>query len=113
MINSIGSSLAGLSAHSTKVNTVAHNVANINTEGYKKDRVTIHSNESGLPEAHITKVEAGGSIIQGPEGEVETSNVSLPEEAVNQIVGKTGFEANLKVLKAQEETIDSVLDILA
>ena len=113
MINSIGSSLAGLSVHKTKVDTTAHNVANVNTDGFKKDRVTIHSNESGLPEANITEVDTPGPTILGPEGEVEKSNVDLAEEMVNLTIGKTGYMANLKVLKSEEEMFDSVLDIMA
>lgn len=113
MINSIGSSLAGLSVHATKVATTAHNVANVNTDGFKKDRVTIHSNESGLPEANITEVDTPGPIIHGPEGEVEKSNVDLTEEMVNLMIGKTGYMANLKVLESEEEIFDSILNIIA
>jgi len=113
MINSIGSSLAGLSVHATKLNTTSHNVANVNTDGFKKDRVTIQSNESGLPEANITTVDSPGYKIQGPEGKVETSNVDLAEEMVNFTIGKHGYMANLKVLESEEEVFDSVLDIMA
>ena len=113
MINTIGSSLAGLSVHATKVDTTAHNVANVNTDEFKKDRVTIHSNENGLPDANITKVEAPGYKIQGPEGEVEMSNVDLAEEMVNLTIGKNGYKANLKVLESEQDMFDSVLDILA
>lgn len=113
MIDSIGSTLAGLSVHSTKVNTVAHNVANINTDNFKKDRITIHSTESGQPQANITNIDTPGYKIHGPEGEIESSNVNLAEEMVNLKIGKIGYQANLKVLKAEKEIWNSVLDILA
>ena len=113
MINMMGSTLAGLSVHSKKINTAAHNVANINTDEYKKDRVTIHANESGQPQANITKVNTAGYRIQGPDGEIETSNVDLAEEMVNLQTGKIGYQANLKVLEAEDDVWDSVLDILA
>lgn len=113
MIHAVGSSLAGIFAHTTKVKTTAHNVANANTDGFKKDRVTIHSNESGLPEVLITKVDTPGHTIQKPEGEVEMSNVDLAEEMVNLTIGKNGYMANLKALEKEEEIFDSVLDIMA
>ncbi len=113
MVNAVGSALAGLSVHSTKVGTAAHNMANINTDEFKKDRVTIHSNEVGQPEANIEIVDTPGYKIKGPEGEVETSNVDLAEEAVNLKLGKTGYEANLKVLQAEQDIWKSVLDIMA
>ena len=43
MVNPVGSTLAGLHVHSTKVNTPAHNVANANTAEFKKGPVTIRS----------------------------------------------------------------------
>ncbi len=113
MIDSVGSTLAGVSVHVTKVNTAAHNMANVNTDEFKKDRVVINSNESGQPEANITKVDAPGYKIQGPDGEVETSNVDLAEELVNLKVGKQGYQANLNVLKVEDDMVQSVLDILA
>jgi len=113
MINMIGSTLAGLSVHAKKINTAAHNVANVNTDEYKKDRVTIHANESGQPQANITKVNTPGYRIQGPDGEIETSNVDLAEEMVNLQAGKIGYQANLKVLEAEDDVWDSVLDLLA
>jgi len=113
VINSIGSTIAGLSVHAKKVETIAHNVANVNTDGFKKDRVTILSNESGFPEAHISKIKTPGYTIQSPEGEIESSNVDLAEEIINMTVGKNGYKANLKVLEGEKEVFDSVLDILA
>jgi len=88
-------------------------VANVNTDEFKKDRVTIHSNELGQPEANIEKVDTPGYKIQGPEGEIETSNVDLAEEVVNLKLGKTGYQANLKVLQAEQDIWKSVLDIMA
>jgi flagellar basal body rod protein FlgC len=113
VIDSIGSTLAGLSVHAQKVRTVAHNVANVNTEEFKKDCVTIHSNAFGQPEANTSRVNTPGYTIPGPEGEVEMSNVDIVEEMVDMTLGKNGFLANLKVLKREEERFDSVLDILA
>lgn len=113
MIDSLGFNLAGLSAHEQKLSTVAHNVANVNTEGFKKDHVTIHSNEFGQPEANTSTVNTPGYTIQGPEGEVEMSNVDVAEEMVALTLAKTGLIANLKVIKSTEDTLDSILDIMA
>ncbi len=113
MVNAVGSTLSGLSVHSTKVGAAAHNMANVNTDEFKKDRVTIHSNEIGQPEANIEKVDTPGYKLPGPEGEVETSNVDLAEEVVNLKLGKTGYEANLKALQAEQDIWKSVLDIMA
>ncbi|SPD74832.1 conserved hypothetical protein [uncultured Desulfobacterium sp.] len=113
MIDSLGFGLAGLSAHEQKISTVAHNVANVNTEGFKKDRVTIHSNEFGQPGADTSGVNTPGYTVQGPDAEVEISNVDVAEETVDLTLGKTGLIANLKVIKSTVDTLDSILDIMA
>lgn len=113
MINGITSSLAGICVHQKKINTTAHNVANVNTDGFKRDRVTIQSNLSGLPEASVTRMTTPGPVVQGPEGKVEKSNVDPAREMVDLMIGKNGFLVNLRVLEIEEETADSVLDILA
>jgi flagellar basal-body rod protein FlgC len=39
------------------------------------------------------------------------ANVDLGEEAVNQIIGLRGFEANLQILKTADDMLGSILDI--
>jgi len=43
--------------------------------------------------------------------QVELSNVDLGEEAVNQIIGQRGFEANLQALNTADDMLGSLLDI--
>ena len=57
-----------------------------------------------------------GNPNQGPFGSVlsgflEGSNVDIAEEMVDQIVAKATFEANVNVIKANDEIIGSLLDI--
>jgi flagellar basal-body rod protein FlgG len=57
-----------------------------------------------------------GNPNQGPFGAVlsgflEGSNVDIAEEMVDQIVAKATFEANVNVIKANDEMIGSLLDI--
>lgn len=113
MVDGIRSPLVGIAAHAVKVNTAAHNVANVNTDEYKKDRVTIHSNASGLPEAHVSRVDEPGYPINGPDGRIEKSNVDLTEEMVSLTMGKNGYLANLKALEKENEMVDAILDIMA
>ena len=42
----------------------------------------------------------------------EQSNVDLGEELTQTMVAQRGYEANLKALKAQDDTLGSALDIL-
>ncbi len=40
MMRSLYSGVAGLNAHQTRMDVIGHNISNVNTVGYKKDRVT-------------------------------------------------------------------------
>ena len=75
------------------------------TEGAQKD-----------VRVEIEKIETSGPIISEIEdGEVvekELSNVDLVEEIPQTIIAQRSFEANLKSIQAQEETLDSLFDII-
>jgi flagellar basal-body rod protein FlgC len=115
MIAAIQSALSGLTAFSTQVAVTAHNLANLNTDGFKKSRTEFIAVESGGVRSAIQKDETAGPTIlnhtvYGP-AQLELSNVDLGEEAVNQIIGQRGFEANLQALKTADEMLGRILDI--
>lgn len=117
MISGIYNSLSGLSAAQTRITTAAHNTANANTDGFKKHRA-LH--QEVLPQGGVTttveQVDTPGPVIsrETESGliDVELSNVDLGEEAVNVLVGKRTYEANVRALDIQLETLGSVLDIV-
>jgi flagellar basal-body rod protein FlgC len=115
MIGAIHSALSGLIAFSTQIGVTAHNVANVNTNGFKKSQTELIAQETGGVLAVIQKNESAGPTIlydtgYGP-AQLELSNVDFGEEAVNQIIGQRGFEANLQALKTADEMLGSILDI--
>ncbi|MDA0739997.1 MAG: flagellar basal body protein [Nitrospirae bacterium] len=117
MVSGIYSSLSGLASAQTKINAVAHNTANANTDGFKKHRAL---NQEVQPQGGVTtSVEQvntpGPAVFRETENgltQFEGSNVDLGEEAVNLLIGKRFYEANLRALKIQNDTVGSVLDIL-
>ena len=115
MINGLGITLSALEAHRKKMDVTANNVANINTNGFKKSRVLFKEEGSGGVQVDVRKVETPGSAVPYDDGEnqtyVETSNVDYAEEAVNMIMARRGFEANLKTLQARDEMLGSFLNI--
>ena len=115
MISGIHSALSGLMAIQKKVDATAHNTANINTDGYKKTRVTLHEGEEQGIQAVATKIETPGPMVyeQTPEGEtlVEKSNVELSEELPSMMLSRRFFQANLKTVQIEDEMLGSLLDI--
>ena len=115
MIGAIYSALSGLTAFSTQIDVTAHNVANVNTDGFKKSRTEFVALETGGVLPVIQKNESAGPMILNLTGygpaQFELSNVDLGEEVINQIIGQRGFEANLQVLKTVDDMLGRMLDI--
>ena len=116
MLSGIASSLSGLMAAQTKLATSAHNVANANTDGFKKHRVVLEEASQGGVRATIEVPETSGPVVfketTSGVNPVELSNVDLGEAMVDLLTTKRFFEANLGALEAQHQTLGSVLDIL-
>ena len=115
MIGAIHSALSGLTAFTTQINVTAHNVANVNTNGFEKSRTECIAMETGGVRSVIQKDATAGSAILNGTGygpaQFELSNVDLGEEVVNQIIGQRGFEANLQILKTADDMLGRILDI--
>lgn len=115
MISAIHTALSGLTGFGKQLDVSAQNVANINTDGFKKSDTSFVESPSGgvlpvlqkdtSPGPAVLKDTAQGSI------QVELSNVDLGEEAVNQIIAQRGFEANLRTLQTADNMLGSMLDM--
>ncbi len=124
MISSIGISVSGMQAASTRLANSANNVANIHStsrrengavvdEPYEPQDVVQSSIEpQGGVEAHLRPRDPASITMPDVTGEVvEYPNVNLEEEIVGQEVATYDYKANLKALKAADEMIQSLLDI--
>ncbi|WP_028316559.1 flagellar basal body rod C-terminal domain-containing protein [Desulfatibacillum aliphaticivorans] len=116
MIAGINASVSALNAYGRKFQSTANNTANIDTDGYKKTRVTMSEAANGSVEAKSEKVDAPGPIVSELTSEgsvlVEKSNVDLAQEVTNQILAARGYEANLASVKAFDEMLGSTLDLI-
>lgn len=114
MLSAIHTALSGLAAYAKQVEVTAHNVANVNTDGFKKSRTEFVSMPTGGVLPVVQKDESGGPTVlyntYSPTL-VELSNVDLGEETLNQILAQRGFEANLNTLKTADEMLGTILDI--
>jgi flagellar basal-body rod protein FlgC len=112
MINGLSTSVSGLWVFVRKLETAARNIANSNTDGYKSKKATIVEDEAGLPTVNITVDSTPGAPFQGANTVMrETSNVELSSEIPDLLIAKRGYEANLKLIKTQDEILESFLDI--
>lgn len=116
MISGISAGLSALNAIQTRNQSTANNTANVNSDGYKKTRVTMVEGEvQGGVSVNIRKVETPGPLVYEPtaggETLVEKSNVELTEELPTMLLDRRALQANIKTIRAQDEMLGSLLDI--
>ena len=116
MISALNSTVSALRAFVTKLGVTADNIANVHTDGFKKNRATFETDGNGGVRVQIRKDDSPGfrytAFENGEEVEKETSNVDLTEELPNLMVTKRAYQANLKTIETQNEMLGSLLDTI-
>lgn len=77
------------------MNNSAHNVANVNTEGYNASRTTLNNQDNSV-------------VAQARQTQSQTD---LAKEFTDQIAIDKSFDANAQAIKAKDEMIGSLLDL--
>ncbi len=112
----VSSALSAVTAFQKKMNVTANNIANVQTNEFKKSRVTLEEGDNGGVEAQVQQLDTPGipmeTIQDNTVTEVESSNVDLAEELTEMIPTKAGYSANLKTLQVQDEMLGSFLDLM-
>ena len=102
MIN-FSSNVSSLIAHQEFANANAHNIANVNTDGFVPTRTTL-SSESGGVSANFKSAGDNGSAL---------SQTDLSREFTDQVIVQNGHEVQGTVIRTQDEMLGALLDILA
>jgi flagellar hook protein FlgE len=92
-------SLSGLNAASNQLATAAHNIANAQTPGFRRQLVQ----QTAQPK--------GGVIVSI--GQAANTGDALAEDVVAQMSATYAFKANVLTLKAQDRMLGSLLDLRA
>ena len=116
MIPSVNSTISALQAYKTRMGVTADNIANVNTDEFKKSKVSLKEGTNGDVQVNINRVDTPGHRYQELEGdqlvEREGSNVNLEEEVPEMMVTQRSYEANLKVLQTQDKLLGTLLDTI-
>ena len=95
-VNSIA--LSGLRAATTDLKTVATNIANQDTPGFKAQKVDKKSDANGGVQVDVKQTD---------------QDVDTADQLVKGDIATYTYQANLKVLKTQKEMDKSLLDLQA
>jgi flagellar hook protein FlgE len=116
MISPLNSTVSALQAYRGQMEVTANNIANVNTDGFKKSRASLQEGTSGGVQVNIKQVDTPGQRYQALEGdqtvEKETSNVDLTEEVPQMTVTQHAYQANMKVIQTQDEMLGNMLNII-
>ncbi|SEL67159.1 hypothetical protein SAMN05216359_11394 [Roseateles sp. YR242] len=94
---SVSTVLSGISAANERLRASANNIANLNTEDYRRERVEAQTREDGGVRTTVTKLPEPGA--------------DLAADVVDQEASAYTFIANLKVLQTQVRAEGALLDI--
>lgn len=83
-------------AAQTNLQASAHNIANLDTEGFRREQVLNESRSLGGVEATVSRVADVGNAIE--------------TDLVGQLQAKNAFLANLAVFRAHDRLMGSLLD---
>ncbi len=122
-VSSNGSSLSALKAFGVKTQVTANNVANVNTDEFKKSRADLVEGVQGGVDVEVSKP---GSPEKGnfesretplktdeTDEQKELSNVDIAEEMVNSMTTEKFYSANTKIVKTQDEMLGTVIDMIS
>jgi flagellar hook protein FlgE len=99
-MNSIASiALSGLNAASNQLATAAHNIANAQTPGFRRQL----AQQTARPE--------GGVVVSI--GQATEIGDALAEDVVTQMAATYAFKVNVLTLKTQDRVLGSLLDLKA
>ena len=116
MILSANSTISALQAYKTHLDVTAHNIANVNTENFKKSKANLKEGAAGGVQVDIQRIDTPGRRYQEFEGdrmvEKEASNVDLSEEIPQLILTPHAYKANMKVMQTQDDILGTTLDII-
>lgn len=131
MSSAIHTALSGLMAEARRLGVSAGNVANMRSAGLDPSASTAAGQAPFIPHRAVSVNRAGGGVatvlvphsppslaVYDPrnpaadaQGLVHLPNVSLEQELVTQLMALRGFQANLKVIEAEDEMLGRLLDV--
>ena len=112
MISSMYTAISGIQAGVKKLDWTAHNIANVSTDGFKYYRVTTEESHPYGTRPLTQRLNTPASQYVNEYGDtVEFSNVDLVSEMVNLMTAEHTVKVNVRSLRAQDEMIQSLLQI--
>lgn len=117
MISAYSSAVSALQTYGTRLQSNSNNIANTNTNEFKRTRVINASEDPTGVKAQIERVDAAGPTVyeetsNGYE-QVELSNVDLGFEIPDMNLNSSMYKANVKTIETINEMTGELLNLKA
>lgn len=99
-VTALHAAMSGIAAAHQRVNTVSHNIANLQTEDFKPLKTTQESQTAGGVTTRTEQAEA-------PE------EVSIAEQFVEANLASVQAKASAQIMRVEDELTGTILDIFA
>jgi flagellar hook protein FlgE len=100
MVSASSIATSGMNAVQLSLQASAHNIANLNTEGFRREEV-------------VQTEAAGGAGVEASLTRAADPGSSMETDLVGLLQGKNAFLANLAVFRASDRMHGALLDIAA
>jgi flagellar hook protein FlgE len=90
---------SGMNAATARLGVSAHNVANVQTVGFRRQQLQQQTQAGGGVTTSVTQAEEAGS--------------DLAADAVQQMTALYSFKANLRTVQVEHDMLGSLLDVKA
>lgn len=112
MLNTVNTALTALRAFDRKSEVIANNIANVNTDGFRKSRAVLEEESPAGVQVTVERMNTPEDTVTLAEAETAPSNVNLDEELIAFIVNRHHYAANIETVKTADEMQGILLDIL-
>ena len=99
MLSTSAIALSGMNAAQTSLQASAHNIANLNTGGFRRQQVVQSSSSSGGVSVSLAQAQESGE--------------SMVTDVVGLLQAKNSFLANLSVFRTSDRMLGSLLDVVS
>ena len=115
MFSGFAAALSGIQAGGRILGVGAHNIANAQTENFKRTQATLEESSAGGVIVNLTQDHRSGPQL--PTGDDpftfrEGANGELEEELIQSLEATNLIEANLASIRTQDTVLGSLLDIV-
>ncbi|MBR7777426.1 flagellar basal body protein [Undibacterium rugosum] len=110
--NALNSGLSGMRAAQTALDVSSHNIANMNTQGFKPQQIIQSENGTGGVSTAI-RASATESAETANTSEIAASGTDAATEVVNSLRFRATFDLNAKMVKTADELLGTLVNTKA